>query len=249
MTVNAIQRDMNINASIDGVFSEDISMKVVSDFSDVNTPKSSIDYTYQLDNKGDASKNRIIKGELVVLSTDRYYARLDKVVQPEPLQAALNEWKQISRDSDASTYLYDRQALRVSVNNPLMQVFLAGSFKAYQSDFINYIRKNNIYVLNSANEQEKDGSKYRVMKISIDHKKFSEFGRFVNDQTKQRFQTSGLSAVGSLELWIDNNDQVAYFTENVTQTTDGLRINMRIDTKVSYPQDVSITEPGKSQEK
>ena len=218
------------------------SISADSDFSNPDTPKSSLVYTYDgpKDAK-DVTKTRLLAGQIVTIDSTHYAGKImTAAASLSPYGLKLNEWSTGVRGKAWSAGNPDILGLYTDGNNSAGS-FLVGDFSARGPDaIIELLRANNVYVIQSSGEKKVGDTTYTSYTIKEDYQKLSSLIGKLNADYGMKLVPSAITTTNISTVTISN--ETGMITEAVEDIKQG-EFQARVQTAFSYPDNVMIKIP------
>lgn len=213
MGISHVSRDYSFAS--DSTVGDELSLKIISDFSDQPNPISRAEYELSRTDQG-----VVVKGEQLVANQNRLYSKLLKSDGMKDSKFAMDSWYQLDASkTNAATYLFDSMKLRHNINTPLGIVITGVASAPQREQFVDRLRTDGIYEIKGNKRQQLDGVGMDVYSVSIRTDGLAKIIKEFAQQTKQQVPRD-LLAVDNMnkdvDFWI--NTDTGYI-QKVTYST------------------------------
>jgi|GEM_PF-5087400 len=240
-TVKYVERTMTFSST-----TQNLSINAESDFSDIDNPKSTLNFVYSImspvlgpgmvSTKSTIAVNQVIVNDITFMEQVK---NINNASRGDTLKKG--QWYKVSDNS--KNFQNDLAISRNFVNIPLL-LFPIGDFsQAQRQSIMQLIGSEKAYTIKSVKNEEVKGERISVYTINLskdEMKKLYESLTYTlaSDQISQAL--SLIENYGSLEIWVDNNGQITKMASSPA-TTGTSGSSLEIDYK--YPVEFNITVP------
>jgi hypothetical protein len=237
LKVEFVRRDIVLD---NPKYKDVINIKVDSDFSKPNNPRSSLTYNFDgLKNFNKSVPGGSIAGEVVTIDEANYAGRI--ISSPIDLQKNmdLNKWYSGSLNKP-STKDPDVFGLYEDVNNPVSSLIIGnyGDKKAVQ--IVDLMKKSNIYKIQSTKSEKNDNDSVTRYYVQVDFQKLKNLIKNINNDLDLGLKPTKITSTNNIEILISNQGDRVIRNKEIIKQDDFQAI---VDTRISYPENLVIKAP------